>query len=85
MDAAQASLHAVNAELLVVEEQNREKAAKVEEGENEVTLLKKLIEEERMKSEKEINDILVAYRRMEQVIITRQRQFDAKLGLPNFY
>ena len=61
MDKAQVFLHEANSELPVVEKQNWETAAKVEEGENEVVLINKLIEEERIKSAKEINHSLVAY------------------------
>ena len=44
------------------------------------------MEGERIKSEKErlmIN--LVTYRRMEHIIVSRQRDVDAKLGLPGVY
>ena len=82
MDAAQASLHAASAELLIVEKQQREAASRVQEGEEEVELLKALMEEERIKTEQEIEDIMLAYRKMEKVILSRQREFDAVLGLP---
>jgi hypothetical protein len=82
MDAAQAALHAASGELLIFERQQREAVARVQEGEEEVELLKALMEEERIKTEQEIEDIMLAYRKMEQVVLSHQREFDAALGLP---
>ncbi len=79
MDAAKASLHAVNAELLIVEKDRRDATSKVEKCEQEVELLKRFINEEKMKTDEEIEEIVSSYRKMEKVIVDKLDKFDLSI------
>jgi kinetochore protein Nuf2 len=76
MDAAKASLHALNAELLLVEKDRRDATSKVEKCDEEVQLLKRFIDEEKIKTDEEIKEIIVAFQKMECVILDEITEFD---------
>ena len=79
MDAAKASLHAVNAELLIVEKDRRDATSKVEKCEQEVQLLKRFIDEEKVKTDQEIAEIIVAFQKFEKVVLEKVDKFDASI------
>mmetsp|Transcript_16648 Transcript_16648/g.21079 ORF Transcript_16648/g.21079 Transcript_16648/m.21079 type:complete len:136 (+) Transcript_16648:2-409(+) len=68
MDAEKASLHALNAELLIVERDRRDAASKVEQCEQEVGLMERFIEEERIKTDEEIDKIVDGFQKFENAI-----------------
>ena len=73
MDAAKASLHAVNAELLIVEKDRRDATSKVEKCEQEVQLLKRFIDEEKVKTNQEI---VIAFQKFEKIVLEKVDKFD---------
>ncbi len=79
MDAAKASLHAVNAELLIVEKDRRDATSKVEQCQQEVELLERFINEEKIKTDEEINEIVDSFQKMEKVIVDKLDKFDASI------
>lgn len=81
MDAANASLHAVNAELLIVEKDRRDTTSKAEQYEQEVELLKRLINEEKIKTDEEIEEIISSFKKMERVIVDKLDKFDASIEM----
>ena len=81
MDAAKASLHAVNAELLIVEKDRRDATSKVEQCEQEVELLKRFINEEKIKTDEEIADIIDAFKKMEAIILEKNAKCDTMMTL----
>ena len=81
MDAAKASLHAVNAELLIVEKDRRDATSKVEQCEQEVELLKRFINEEKIKTDEEIEKIIASFKKMERVIVDKLDKFDASIEM----
>lgn len=80
MNAARASLHAVNAELLIVEKDRRDVNSKVEQCEQEVQTLKRVIDEEKTKTDQEIEDIVLNFQKMEKVLIEKIDKFDGSIG-----
>ncbi len=79
IDGTKASLHAINAELLIVEKDRRDASAKVEQYEEEVQLLKRVIDEEKLKTDQEIADIVSNFAKMEPTINAQLDKFDAFL------
>jgi len=82
MDTATASLHAANAEMLFVEKDRRDASSKVEQNEQEVQLLKSFIEEEKVKTDKEIEQIISTFKKFEQIMLEEQSKFDAVITKP---
>jgi hypothetical protein len=79
LDASKATLHAVNAELLIVERDRRDANAKVEQCEEEVQLLKRVIDEEKVKTDQEIEEIIWGFRKMEKVMMDKIDKFDRSI------
>jgi len=76
MDAAKASLHSINAELLIVEKDRRDANAKVEQCEHEVQLLKRVIDEDKSTTDKEISDIVMEFMKLQTVLEAKVDKFD---------
>ncbi len=79
MDAAQKALQVAKAELLDVEKDRRDAKAALERHEQEVNLIKSIIEEERVKTDEEIKEIIASYRIMEKAALDKQEEFNAKI------
>ncbi len=79
MDAAKASLHALNAELLIVERDRRDAASKVEQCEQEVGLLERFIENERIKTDQEIEKIVERFQKFESIISVEICKFNLSI------
>jgi len=81
MDAVQASWNTANMELLLVEKNRREGKERVEAAEEEVRILKCIIEEEKKRIKNEIAETLGEFKNMEKLVMENNRQLLGALGV----
>jgi len=81
IDSVDASLSKANAELLLVEKGRRDGKERVEAEQEEVRILKCIIEEERQRSENEIAEMVNKFKDMEKMVMEKNNQFLNALGV----
>jgi len=80
MEASQKSWNKTNAMLLNLEKDRRDGKTRLETGEEEVRILKQIIEEENQRTQNEINEMITKYKKMEQCIMEQNEEFLNALG-----
>lgn len=81
IDSVDASLSKANTELLLVEKGRRDGKERVEAEQEEVRILKCIIEEERQRSENEIAEMVNKFKDMEKMVMEKNNQFLNALGV----
>ena len=81
LEAAQEALDSFKSQLLVVEKDRREGMLRVQKGEAEVQAIKAAMEAERVKTEREIQQMIAQYKKAERCFMERDRARRAVLGI----
>eukprot|EP00554_Chaetoceros_debilis_P013495 CAMPEP_0194111468 /NCGR_PEP_ID=MMETSP0150-20130528/10464_1 /TAXON_ID=122233 /ORGANISM="Chaetoceros debilis, Strain MM31A-1" /LENGTH=459 /DNA_ID=CAMNT_0038800909 /DNA_START=142 /DNA_END=1521 /DNA_ORIENTATION=+ len=78
-DAISSRLQVVNDKLQLVEKDRRDAKATLERHEQEVQLIQTIIQEEKVKSDEEIKEIITSFHLMEKTLMDKQKAFDDKI------
>ena len=73
-----------NKRTVIVEKDRRDANSKVEQCEQEVQLLKRVIDEEKTKTDQEIEDIVLNFQKMEKAMIEKFDKFDGYFVTPYY-
>ena len=75
MEEVQNALQTANAQLLAVEKDERHAKETLEQHEEDIKVLKTVIEEDQNKAQEEIQDIISSFRDVEKVVVERLEEF----------
>jgi len=81
MEEVQSALQAANSQLLAVEKDQRHAKATLEQREEDVKVIKTIMEEEQMKADNEIAVIVSTFEDMGKVVLARQDQLNASISV----
>lgn len=79
IEEVHAALRTVNAQLLEVEKGRRDAKATLEQHQEDVKVIKTIMEEEKKKADDEIANIMSSFKEIEKVVLDRQEEFHGNI------